>query len=186
MTNADSDSTTVRLRTATLDDAATLTAVGARLFADTFGPDNSPEDMQTYLAEAFTPARQAAELAEPDRMTWLLENSRGTMGYAVLIRDSSIDLVHGNRPSELRRIYVDRSLQGRSGDPSGRNPSALLLDQCVSQARAWQCDVLWLAVWERNPRAIRFYEKNGFERVGQKSFQLGSDLQHDFVMARNL
>jgi ribosomal protein S18 acetylase RimI-like enzyme len=63
---------------------------------------------------------------------------------------------------------------------------ALLLDQCVQQAREWECDLVWLAVWERNPRAIRFYEKHGFHPLGQKEFWLGTDLQHDFVMARNL
>jgi ribosomal protein S18 acetylase RimI-like enzyme len=46
--------------------------------------------------------------------------------------------------------------------------------------------VIWLAVWENNPRAMRFYEKNGFRVAGKTLFRLGGDIQHDFVMARNL
>jgi ribosomal protein S18 acetylase RimI-like enzyme len=60
------------------------------------------------------------------------------------------------------------------------------MDRCLDQARQWGCDVIWLAVWEENPRAIRFYEKHGFQKAGVKTFQLGAELQHDFVMARNL
>jgi diamine N-acetyltransferase len=57
---------------------------------------------------------------------------------------------------------------------------------CVEQARAWGCDALWLAVWERNPRAIAFYEKSGFRKVGRQTFLLGHDVQHDDVMEQSL
>lgn len=178
---------TIRLRTATIDDAAMLSALGARLFEQTFAPDNTPEDMRAYLAEAFTPAVQTAELSEPNRMTLIAEDDSGTaIGYAVLIRGAMVKGVEGERPAELCRIYVDRSLHGRPVDDAGRGAGAVLIDRCITQARDWQCDVIWLAVWERNRRAIRFYEKRGFAKVGRKEFKLGTDLQHDFVMARNL
>jgi ribosomal protein S18 acetylase RimI-like enzyme len=57
------------------------------------------------------------------------------------------------------------------------------MDQCIEQARAWGADVLWLAVWRENPRAIAFYTRRGFTPVGETTFVLGSDLQHDVVMA---
>jgi ribosomal protein S18 acetylase RimI-like enzyme len=77
-------------------------------------------------------------------------------------------------------------LHGRPADDQGRGASVILLEQCLAQARDWGCDVIWLAVWENNPRAMRFYEKNGFRVVGKTLFRLGGDIQHDFVMARNL
>lgn len=46
--------------------------------------------------------------------------------------------------------------------------------------------MLWLAVWEKNPRAIAFYEKNGFRAVGDQPFQVGSDTQRDIVMVRDI
>ena len=49
-------------------------------------------------------------------------------------------------------------------------------------ALEWGGDALWLGVWERNPKAIRFYEKQGFERVGAQTFTLGADVQRDAVM----
>lgn len=178
---------TIRLRTASTDDAPLLSTLGARLFEQTFGPSNTPEDMASYLPGAFNVDLQTEELSDAAWKTWIAEDESGAaIGYTVLIRDSTIEDVEGQHPAEIRRIYVDASLHGRPADADGRRAGQVLMDQCVSQARAWGADVIWLAVWQENPKAIRFYEKNGFQRVGVKTFQLGSDLQHDFVMARNL
>jgi hypothetical protein len=41
------------IRRAEPRDAGALAALGARTFADTFGADNSPEDLRAYLAGAY-------------------------------------------------------------------------------------------------------------------------------------
>jgi ribosomal protein S18 acetylase RimI-like enzyme len=43
---------------------------------------------------------------------------------------------------------------------------------------------VWLGVNAENARAIRFYEKQGFARVGTKRFRLGGRLEHDLVLER--
>jgi ribosomal protein S18 acetylase RimI-like enzyme len=45
---------------------------------------------------------------------------------------------------------------------------------------------MWLGVWEYNPRAQRFYEKNGFRIVGKHVFQLGTDPQTDLLMQKEV
>lgn len=45
---------------------------------------------------------------------------------------------------------------------------------------------LWLGVWERNPRAIAFYVKQGFTKVGSHDFIVGSDRQTDWVFTSPL
>jgi ribosomal protein S18 acetylase RimI-like enzyme len=47
-------------------------------------------------------------------------------------------------------------------------------------------NVVWLGVWEKNDRAIRFYEKWGFEKFGETDFLLGDDLQQDWLMRKVL
>ena len=55
---------------------------------------------------------------------------------------------------------------------------------CLEEAGKRGCDVIWLDVWEENPRAIAFYRKWGFEKAGEQGFQLGDDLQTDWIMSR--
>ena len=170
----------VAIRRATIEDAALLADLGARLFEQTFGAMNKPEDMQHYLAGAFAPDVQRAEIADPDRGIFLAFDSAGAaVGYAITRRGSRGAGIVSERPVEVQRIYVDRALHGRGlGDA--------LMNACIDQARDWHGDLLWLGVWQENPRAIAFYKRSGFEVVGVQDFTLGSDLQHDFVMARPL
>jgi len=170
----------VVVRRATIEDAALLADVGARLFEQTFGPMNTREDMAAYLPSAFSAELQTRELSDPDRATLIAsdENDKA-VGYAMARRGSRSDGISSERPVEVQRIYVDKSLHGRGvGDR--------LMNSCVDQARAWNGDTLWLAVWQENARAIAFYKRVGFAVVGVQDFILGSDVQHDFVMARSL
>ena len=175
-----SDTPQPTLRRATVDDAARLSELGARLFAQSFGAANDADNMQSYLAGAFSDAKQRAELTNADCVVWLAEDSSGTpIGYAMLWHGGAGPGVTGHHPAEVRRVYADRDWHGRGLGPA-------LMHACVAQARDWNCDVIWLGVWEENPRAIAFYEKIGFRKVGRQTFRLGRDVQHDFVMALTL
>jgi ribosomal protein S18 acetylase RimI-like enzyme len=168
------------IRRATLEDAALLADLGTRLFEQTFGEMNDAEDMQDYLASAFSPDIQKAEIADPDRATFLaFDDSETAIGYAMARRGSRSNGVVAERPVEVQRIYVDRTLHGTG-------LGAALMAACVDQARAWNGEVLWLGVWQENPRAIAFYKRTGFVVVGEQEFMVGRDVQHDFVMARPL
>lgn len=168
----------VALRQAQVDDARLLAQLGARLFEQTFASANDPDDLRAYLTGAFSIDCQTAELKDDSRVTWIAEDAgKAAVGYAMLRRGTRSDGVVAVAPAEVQRIYVDHAWHGREVGQA-------LIDACVDQARAWHCDVVWLAVWERNSRAIAFYQKMGFAPVGSQTFMLGRDEQHDVVMAR--
>lgn len=169
-----------RIRTATAADAAALATLAERLFVETFGAANEPENMRAYLPTAFSAELQAAELADPDRTARLAVAVEGDLiGYALLRRGRRADGVVGEGPVELQRIYVDKRWHGRG-------VASALMTCCIEQARAWGGDVLWLGVWQKNPRAISFYQRSAFSIVGEQPFMLGGDRQMDFIMARPL
>jgi len=60
------------------------------------------------------------------------------------------------------------------------------MEQAIARARRRGRRTLFLVAWERNPRAIAFYRKQGFREVGAQPFQLGQDVQTDRVMERAL
>jgi ribosomal protein S18 acetylase RimI-like enzyme len=174
------DMTAPLIRRATTGDAALLARVGAELFAAAFAAQNDPNDLKAYLATAFIPARQRDELADADRVTWIAESPNGdSAGYAMLKRGAASPAVAANHPAEVQRFYVASTFQGRG-------LAQALMSVCVEQAHEWGCDAMWLGVWELNPRAVAFYEKCGFRKVGRQDFMVGADRQHDFVMARTL
>jgi ribosomal protein S18 acetylase RimI-like enzyme len=81
-------------------------------------------------------------------------------------------------PLELKRLDVARAWHGQ-------RVAQALMDVALDAARARGARTVWLGVWERNPRAIAFYAKYGFTRVGEHTFVLGADAQTDWVLARS-
>jgi ribosomal protein S18 acetylase RimI-like enzyme len=163
----------MHIRRATIDDAAALAEIAERTFRDTFAKDNTPEDLEAYVASAYGEALQRRELEDPEGLALLGESEDGALiAYAQMRRVRS---PHGE--VEIARFYVDRAFHGQG-------LAQQLMDAAVDAARELGATTLWLGVWERNWRAIAFYAKCGFQDVGSKPFLVGSDLQTDRVMAR--
>ncbi|WP_286677870.1 N-acetyltransferase [Candidatus Aquicultor secundus] len=80
---------------------------------------------------------------------------------------------------ELERLYLLH-------DSIGRGLGSALMSECIEESRRSARKSMWLQVWERNERAIGFYEKWGFKGVGVRSKELGNSTGKDLVMAREI
>jgi ribosomal protein S18 acetylase RimI-like enzyme len=166
----------ISIRRAEARDAAALSTFAAAAFHDAFGAHNTPDNMARYVAESFSAERQAAEIADPAGEVVLAEDGGQLAGYVRIVRGGAPATV-AEPAIEIRRLYVDRTRHGAG-------VAQLLMDATIDAARRADVGSIWLAVWERNARAIRFYEKSGFARVGSTRFLLGDDEQTDWLMAR--
>ena len=176
---AGSASPPVTFREARPEDARWLADFGRGVFEATFGPHNRPEDMAAYLGKHYTLERQATEIARPGSKIWIAQLAGAPVGYAQLMLDAPRPELGGQRATEVRRFYIDPELHGRG-------IAAAMMSHCMDESRALDARWIWLAVWSENPRAIAFYRKVGFEKVGEQLFVLGEDRQTDYVMARDL
>ncbi|HEV8241559.1 MAG TPA: GNAT family N-acetyltransferase [Thermoanaerobaculia bacterium] len=166
------------IRMARASDAAALAALAERTFRDAFGAVNAAEDVDLHCARSFSPARQAAEIADPQLATVVVEHDGNLVGYSQLRRRAS-PAVGETAAVEVQRFYV---LQAWHGTGLARE----LMRDSIARAETMGARAIWLGVWEHNPRAIRFYEKHGFTAVGEQPFVLGRDPQRDLVMVRPL
>ena len=171
----------IAIRKATVDDAKLLTGLSYTTFWDAIAhhPKNAPDDLAHYMRQAFNVEPIAAELAEPNAIFLIAEIDGKPAGYAKLNVDNIEDGIAAERPIELARLYSHQEYIGKG---VGQN----LMDACLDLARERACDVMWLGVWEFNPRAQRFYQKNGFQPVGRHIFQLGRDPQTDLLMQKKV
>jgi ribosomal protein S18 acetylase RimI-like enzyme len=165
------------LRRATAGDAAALAALAERTFRETFGPANTAGDMDLHCRESYSASIQSREISDPAWLTLLVQDAGTLVGFAQLRWGAAPGCVAGRRPGEIQRLYVTREWQGRG-------VAHELMSAALAAMRERGCDVVWLGVWERNPRAIAFYGKFGFREVGDHVFRLGTDLQRDLVMVR--
>jgi diamine N-acetyltransferase len=169
-------SAAITVRRGRSDDASALAAFAARTFVEAY-PEVDEGVLRRFAAREMTVEATAAALRDPGVAVHLAFVEDRFAGYATLRRGEPPPPVAARSPVELQRIYVDVPWHGLG-------VAGLLVATAIEQARTWGGDVLWLGVWERNPRAIRFYEKHGFRPAGSVAFELEGLVQRDLVMAR--
>ena len=168
------------IRRAAAADASQLSELAERTFRDAFSAQNTEENMDLHCAEAFSPALQSAEIANPDILTFVAELHGKLIAFAQLhMRPATPACVSASPVVELHRIYVDRGFHGKG-------LAGELLDAVMQAAEGNGAAAIWLGGWEHNPRAIRFYQRCGFTQVGDHVFVVGTDPQRDLVMVRPL
>jgi ribosomal protein S18 acetylase RimI-like enzyme len=135
--------------------------------------------MAVFLEKAFHEERIKREFDEPNAAVFFAWQGKELTAYAKLSSKYQPGQLSGQRAMEIERIYVRRPFQGR-------HIGQQLILHCISHARRLGFDVIWLGVWEHNPKAISFYEREGFERFGMHDFLVGHDIQHDQLMKLDL
>jgi ribosomal protein S18 acetylase RimI-like enzyme len=159
-------------------DASILSKLGAATFYDTFRPYNTEEDMQDYITKTYNEMAISQNLQNPNIHYALVYENDLAIGYLKLLLETRHDNLSG-RSIELEKIYV---LQSHLGSGAGK----VLMDYAINFSKDQQYDQLFLGVWEENKRAVRFYEKNGFEVFTTRAFTLGSTVCDDFMMKLDL
>ena len=169
------------IRTATPEDAEILAKIAWQSFYDAFAdhPKNAPEDMKSYMDEAFSVDAISGELRDEDTIFFIAELGGQMVGYAKMKQNSREDCVSGENPIELCRLYS-------ISDYIGKGIGKALMVRCLEFAKERRHDFMWLGVWEFNYRAQDFYKKFGFEKCGEHVFQLGTDPQTDWVLQKKL
>ena len=155
------------IRPVTPNELLELQVISERTFFETFAKDNSIENMQLYLEKNLTVDRLAEELEDPRSVFYFAELPGEIVGY--------LKINYSVEGLEIERIYINQRVQG-----SGVGQK--LLDKAFELAHDHGIERIWLGVWEHNPKAIRFYEKNGFVIYGSHIFKLGNDEQRDLLM----
>ncbi|WP_027331555.1 GNAT family N-acetyltransferase [Mycolicibacterium tusciae] len=157
---------------AVVADLPELADVAARTFPLACPVSVSAANIAAFIDENLSEQRFRDYLADPDRWVLTAREDERMVGYAMLIRadDGAI---------ELSKIYV-------LPDSHGAGASAALMATALETAKEQGVEEVWLGVNQQNQRAQRFYAKQGFTVSGTRTFQLGADVEHDYVMVRPL
>ena len=165
----------LQIRKATIEDVDLLYTIGSKTFIETYGHENTPENLKKYLEEKFNKKQISDEIETPKTIFLLVKLGDEVIGYAKM----RVNLVENpDRLSlEIERIYISKIYHGQKY-------GADLMQKCIDVAQENNYESLWLGVWEHNPKAIKFYQKWGFELFGTHIFHLGDDAQTDFLMKK--
>ena len=167
------------IRKISLADLESLIIISKKTFSETFAADNSEENLTEYLEKAFNEAQLTSELQDKNSEFYFVEDHDEVLAYLKVNTSQSQTEKVLEEALEIERIYVDREFQGRK-------IGQLLLSKAIQIAEKKHLKQIWLGVWEHNPKAIQFYERNGFQKFDKHIFKLGDDEQTDILMRLTL
>ena len=167
------------LKKCTTDDLETLCTISRKTYEQTFAPLTTPENMQIFLAKAFDLEKLLNELSDKNSSFYFLFQENELAGYLKVNETPSQSDINDSQSLELERIFVKAEFQGKG-------LGQLLLEHAIQIAREKKKTYLWLGVWEKNKKALAFYQKNGFYQIGTHPYILGEDVQIDYILRRDL
>lgn len=169
----------IRIEKLGIEDLKALQKIGKQTFADAFASQNAKDNMERYLESSFSKEKIRTELLDKNSEFYFAKMDQNIVGYLKVNYGDSQTEFQDKNALEIERIYVIQEFLGKK-------IGQILYDKAIEIAKKRNSDYVWLGVWEENPRAIRFYEKNGFIKFDEHSFNLGGDAQTDILMKKEL
>ena len=169
----------IHLQKITKNNVQDLQEVSIQTFTETFKDNNSEKSLNDYLNTAYELTKLEKELENPHSEFYFAYFNNELAGYLKInINDAQSEKM-GENALEVERIYIKKSFKRRG---IGRH----LIETAEQLAKKYQKNLMWLGVWEYNPKAIAFYETLGFKVIGAHSFFMGVEEQTDLIMSKQL
>lgn len=144
-------------------------------FIDTYSWANTEENMKLYVETYFSEKQLRDDLNNKNIAYYLAYFDHLVVGYIKLNFAQAQTEIQDDISVEIERIYVLKAYQAN-------RIGFALMNKAIEVGIEMHKDYIWLGVWEKNEKAIRFYEKNGFIKSGTHIFKLGDEDQTDFIM----
>lgn len=172
------------IEAATIDDINGLIEFGKQEFARTFGHLYSTEDLESYLQEGYCVEDYIKWISDDEYRIYVAfsEEHETIVGYvlggkcSLPLENCGYDVNYANTCLEIKRMYVHPSAFGTG-----------LSDQLMLQVLEWlqhnktNASRIFLGVYSENPRAIKFYKRYKFEKVGEYGFTVGDAVDREFI-----
>jgi len=160
---------TVEIRLAQEEDAQFIALLGRVTFTETFGHlFRDQNDLIDYYNKTFSVQKIEDGIRKQNNVFWIAFVNRLPVGYAKLKLHSKSEFIESKDVCQLQKIYVVR-------DFLSMKIGFELQESLLKKAKELGFSQIWLSVLNSNERAINFYEKTGFEKIGNHDFQIGKE-----------
>ena len=156
------------------EDADRLAVLAAHVWLHTYATGGITADIAEYVLREITPEKYLAVLSDPTCQVLVAASGESLVGLAVV--KFGIPCPAGNYSSaELQTLYVHEHFVGCGAGKA-------LLRAAETEAKQRSDAVLWLTVNAKNTRAIAFYARQGYTKVGTSYFVLGEGRHENHVL----
>jgi ribosomal protein S18 acetylase RimI-like enzyme len=157
--------TELKIRKATIEDLMVLSELSKTTFIESHGNSASESDIQDYVRTNYTVEKFKDEITDLNNHYYLIFFKDEAVGFSKICLNSVHQSLKENNVAKLERLYI---LQKHHDQAIGFQIFKFNVSLCQKNNQAG----MWLNVWTKNTRAINFYDKLGFEKIGNYSFKI--------------
>jgi ribosomal protein S18 acetylase RimI-like enzyme len=170
----------IKIKLATEADTEVLALLGRLTWAESHGHYiDDKNNLLQYLNSNFSVSKTKQDLNNPKHRFYIIYVDDSPAGYAKLVVNAINENVASQNNCRLERIFI-------LNDFIPLKIGQQLLTFVEKEAKALQLDTMWLTVYIKNKRAIRFYEKNEFKNIGNINFIVSGKSYDNIVFSKNI
>lgn len=169
------------LQHASEEDSRTLAHIGAATFLESYTELIDGTAIIQHCQTQHSASTYADYISRPKTRAWIAKHATtgAPLGYALNCEPELEEVEPCALDIELKRIYVLSRFHGCGAGKA-------LMKASIQHAQENRASRLLLGTYEGNERAIRFYKKSGFEKIGTRRFLVGGIYFDDVVMGKSL
>lgn len=171
--------TNISIRQAQPADVDTIVSLGQKTFVETYGDTNSKETVAAYVDKMFNQERIEKEVITFGERFFIAYVGDLPVGFTKLSENKQPKGLNGKKKIEVERIYVLKEYQGFKIGTE-------LIEKVLQVADGEAYKIVWLSVWQKNNKAIQFYQKAGFVIYDTDEFEFGEEIHQDFLMKKEI
>lgn len=170
----------IKIQIAKEADTAILALLGRLTWAESHGHYiDDKNNLLKYLNSNFSVSKTKQEINNPKNLFYIIYVDDLPVGYAKLVVNAINESVASQNNCRLERIFIQNEfISLKIGQQ--------LLTYVAKKAKALQLDTMWLTVYIKNKRAIRFYERNEFKNVGELNFFVNGKEYENIVFSKKI
>jgi len=170
----------IKIKIAKEADTTILALLGRVTWAESHGDYiDDKNNLLKYLNKNFSVFKTKQDINNPKNLFYIIYADDLPVGYAKLVVNATNESITSQNNCRLERIFIQNEfIPLKIGQQ--------LLTFVERKAKALQLDTMWLTVYIKNKRAIRFYEKNKFKNVGKLNFLVSGQGYDNIVFSKKI
>lgn len=165
-------------REANPDDALQLSVLFKTVYIQAYGLEGVSKEFSNFIEKRFHTDQIIADIQAKDCKIIVAVRKNNLIGALQIDHDRMCPL-NDQFTSEINKLYILPRFHGKG-----------IAKELLQKGEHYLSEInekkIWLITWEKNPSAIRFYEKQKYQSIGTAPFYMEENTYTNIVMTKEL
>lgn len=170
----------LEIRIATVNDATHIALLGRITYTQSHGDFiEDKRNLLDFYEKNYAVSQIRKELLDDNNLFWIVFSDELPIGFAKLCLNINQLNLGDTNSCKLQRLYI-------LNDFISLKIGSKLQDLILQKAISLNFKKIWLTVYYKNTKGIKFYKKYDFKEIGSIDFYVGKTNYENLIFSKNL